>query len=262
MKQYISATTFAILLVLFTVQPAKADMETIHSADNAFWLSGGTSLLNYKESISPLPDSEHGWLSSFASGVSLLTNNNLYLALESSATFGNDKYNGAFLFSPTVPITSTTNDVITTIDGRIGKAFPIANKFLLTPYAELGWRYWNRDLGQGDVENYNNFDSLFGLMLQIAPTDRIVLTVYGSGGETFDATMKTGGDTFDLGDAAMYKLGGKVGFNFTQRLEMFTSLDFDHFHYIQSPVLPDGFLEPSSKTSDTAIRVGVAYHFR
>ncbi len=253
---------FAVFCV-FVLAPiaAKADIQTIRSADSAIWGSFGTSLFNYKESITPIPDSEHGWLPSFAAGMSNMTNNNLYVALEGTSSFGDASYKGAYYYAPTVPLQETTTETISTIDGKIGRGFAIGSRVMLVPYAELGFRYWDRNLGSGQIEKYQNFVFLGGTMLQFSPTDRLILSAYGAAGTTFAAQMKTAGDTYTLGNAGAYKLGGKIGYNIAPRVELFTSLDFDHFHYVQSGVVA-GAYEPSSFTSDTAWRVGLSYHLR
>ena len=272
MQNFVRLLTLSILgaFVAFA-QPARADMATLRSLDNGVWLSAGTSLLGYQEYIPPsdgLSDSEHGWLTSAAAGASTLLGgeghglaNNLYLAGEGSISFGNANYNGAYINS-SVPLHSTTNETITTIDGKIGKGFALADSAMLIPYVELGYRYWKRDLGGGQVENYQNFDTLGGMMLQISPIDRLLLSVYGSAGTTLAARMQSPTDDFNLGNAGMYKFGGKIGYGLTQHIELFTTLDYDHFRYAQSPILSDRYYEPSSQTSDTAWRVGLGYHFR
>jgi len=256
--------------VLCGSSQAKADIDTIRNSNSEIWGSAGTSLLNYNEDISTpnIPDSEHGWTPSLAVGVDYMGSRNLYFALEGSVAFGNDNYNGSLYDQNTgnydIPYQSTTHETITNVDGKFGKGFALSNIVMLTPYVELGFRYWERNLGGGDVEDYQNFDTLGGLMFQIAPTNRLILTAYGSAGTTFAASMKANvtGDTYDLGSAGMYKVGGKIGYDLTQRLELFTTLDYDAFRYGQSPLQADGTLEPSSHTEDTTLRVGLGYHFR
>ena len=253
---------FAVFCVFaFMSCAAKADIQTIRSADSALWGSFGTSFFNYKESITPIPDREHGWIPSCAAGMSNMTDSNLYIALEGTTTYGDAAYKGAEFYHPTVPLQGTTSETISTVDGKLGKGFAFGSRTMLVPYAELGFRYWDRNLTGSQVENYQNFSFLGGTMLQVAPTKRIILSAYGAAGTTFAAQMKTGGHSYTLGNAGAYKLGGKLGFNLTPRVELFTSLDFDHFRYVQSGVVAGAF-EPSSGTSDTAWRVGLSYHLK
>jgi hypothetical protein len=264
----IRMAVIAVCALAFSSQ-ARADVQTIRSSDNAFWGSVGTSFLNYQETItSPsIPDSEHGWIPSFAAGASVLTNSNLYLSLDGSYATGDAHYNGAQVNTLTLaetPYQGTTRESISTVDGKIGEGFAFGNIMMLTPYVDLGFRYWDRNLGQGQVEDYQNFDALAGLMLQVSPTNRLVLSAYGSAGTTFSASMKASidGNTYNLGSAGVYKIGAKAGFDVTPRVELFTTLDYDHFRFAQSSLAADGYLEPGSGTEDTTARVGLAYHFR
>jgi len=241
---------------------AKADIQTIRSSDSAVWGSVGGNLFDYKEPSPPpdLPDSERDWITSAAAGVNYLGNSDIYLALEGAYSFGNARYNGAYFYAPTTPLQSTTDEKIATVDGKIGKGFALNDSMMLIPYTELGFRYWNRGFGGDTGEDYQNFDALVGVMLQVSPAQSLILSAYGSGGTTIDPKMTTGGITYDLGTASMYKVGGKIGYDLTQRIELFTTLDYDHFTYGQSPVIA-GAYEPNSRTNETALRVGLAYHF-
>ena len=49
------------------------------------------------------------------------------------------------------------------MNGAIGYGIPVSASVMLTPYGEMGFRYWNRKLGNGEVEDYNNLDMLAGL---------------------------------------------------------------------------------------------------
>jgi hypothetical protein len=260
-----------IVLLSFLSFQAKADIQAIRGSDNALWAAFGTSFLNYKETIAPpdIPDSEHGWMPSIALGGSFLGNNGLYMALEGDYSFGNADYNGALLDNNgiyDIPYKGTTQESIANFDGKVGEGFALGGNFMFIPYADLGFHTWDRKgqssaLAYGFDEKYENFQALAGLLLQFAPTNRLVLSAYGSGGTTFAAQMKTYGTTFDLGSSGVYKLGGKVGFDLTKHTEMFTALDYHYFSYGQSPMNRIGY-EPTSHTSDTAVRVGVSYHFR
>ena len=258
-------------LTLYAPQ-AKADIQAIRSADNEIWGSVGTSLFNYKEPAAKpdLPDSEHGWLPSLAAGVSMLnvgeTNgiipSNLYVAIDTNVSFGDAHYNGAYLGAPTTPLQGTTNETIVNVDGKLGRGFALGYDAMLIPYGEVDFHDWRRDLGAGQVETYLNLNALGGAMLQIAPTNRLVLSGYAAAGTTLDARLKdSNGNTFDLGNSGVYKVGGKIGFALAPRTELFTTLDYDHFHYVQSPPV-GGFYEPTSRTEDTTMRVGLGYQFR
>ena len=176
-------------------------------------------------------------------------------------SFGNDHYKGAYVSDPSVPITATTHSTIVTVDAKVGKGFILGQSVVATPYFNFGYRYWERDLGNDQMEYYHHYAVLGGGMVQYSPIDKVVLSAYGATGMTFGGQMRMGGVDYDLGSAAEYKLGAKIGYTFTERLEVFTSLDFDHFRYVKSDVKA-GIYEPSSFTSDTAVRVGIAYHLK
>ena len=266
-----NTSRFAALVILCALAtPALADIQDIRNSDNEIWGAAGPSFFNYKEpSTAPnLPDSEHGTLPSLAAGASMLVPDsargfarNLYLSLDSSITFGDAHYSGAYFYFPTTPLQGTTSETIWTVDGKIGKAFPVNSAMMLIPYAELGYRYWDRSLSSTQDEDYQNFDILAGLMVQASPINRLTLTGYGSAGSTFAAQMNTAGSTYDLGSDAMYKIGAKLGYALTKQLELFTTLDYDHFNYGQSGVVA-GAYEPNSMTEDTTWRVGLGYQFK
>ena len=241
--------------------------------NNTAWVAAGTSFNNYKETVSPIPDSERGWLPSVAGGVDYMTNSNLYLSVDASGAFGNEHYNGAVYDSNTntydIPYQTRTNETVATVDGKVGQGFYVSNRVMLIPYGDLGFRYWDRDLGQGQDEKYQTMMALGGLMLEIAPTDRLVLSGYASGGTTFFNRMTTSGNAYQLGSAGVEKVGAKIGYDLTRKVELFTTLDYGHFHNGRSQnnteiinnveYISD---EPGSRTSDTTMRVGLGYHFR
>jgi hypothetical protein len=258
------ALALAVLTLLASPKPANADISTIVSEDSAVWGAFGADLFKYKEPSSPpdLPDSEHGWIPSGAAGASYFFSDQLYLSVDGSVTFGNAPYSGALFYSPTTYASGSTDETIYMVDGKIGRGFALGQQVMLIPYVEIGYRYWDRNLGAGQVEDYQNYDTLGGLMVQFAPVNSLILTLYGSAGTTFGATAKASPDTYNLGNSAMYKVGGKIGYDLTQQLEVFTTLDYDHFRYGQSSLASDFSYEPSSSTEDTALRVGMAYHFK
>ncbi|MDR3423643.1 MAG: hypothetical protein P4M13_00995 [Alphaproteobacteria bacterium] len=247
---------------------SESGVQTIHDSNSSIWVSAGESTLGYKEAVSPIPDSQHGSLPSVAAGLNYMTGGNWYFAFEGARSFGDDTYTGAILYSDgsETPTQFTSHETITTVDGKIGRGYVLGRSVMLTPYAEIGYRYWDRNLGGGQVEDYSNFDFLAGLMGQWSPFRRLILSAYASAGTTFAGKMETDHTTCDLDSAGMYKVGGKIGFDLTRRWEIFTALDYDHFHYVASPWVADYALgayimEPSSRTSDTALRAGLSYHF-
>ncbi|MDR3424541.1 MAG: hypothetical protein P4M13_05610 [Alphaproteobacteria bacterium] len=246
-------------------------IDAIRGSDNAVWLSTGASFLNYKEALSPMTDGERGWLPSFAAGASYMNPNNWYFVGEGSISFGDAPYNGALENIQTgqeTPYSDWTHETVINVDGKVGKGFALNDNSMLIPYGELGMRFWDRDIkgAYGYVEDYSQFDALGGLMFQITPIDRLILSAYGSYGLTFAGKMNTQATDLHLGSAGMYKVGGKVSYALTPRIDLFTTLDFDHFRNVNSGEEPDyeiGYyiMEPSSFTNETTTRIGVAYRY-
>ena len=87
-------------------------------------------------------------------------------------------------------------------------------------------------------------------------------------GLTFGAGMRDYDDvSYTLGNSGIYKFGGKVGYDLTKRLELFTALDFEHFRYGRSSSAYDAidkqsYYEPDSFTDVTTARLGLAYHLK
>ena len=250
-------------------QPSTA----LYHFDNEIWFAGGASNLNYKESVKPIPDSDTGDLASLAGGFSFLTRYNTYFAADGSAAFGGGHYNGASYDNATglydIPAQASTNELVLNVDGKIGQGLPVGRNVMFIPYAELGFRYWKRDLNNDQSEDYRNFDGMGGVMFQWVPADRVLLSMYGSAGSTFGSSVLANGTTLDLGSAAIEKVGAKVGYDLTHEWEIFSTVDYEHFHYVQSGselMLIGNNLysayEPSSRTEDTTFRVGFGYHFR
>jgi len=241
---------------------ARADVQSIHSADNAIWAALGATRYDYKEpgQTGNLGDRELDWIASGAAGISYLSTRNTYLTLEGDVLSGDANYKGAYLLAPTTPLRGTTDERVWNADTKIGQGMALGSSFFIIPYAELGVRYWNRDLAKGQVEQYKNYDALGGSMLQFSPFSSWIFSLYGAVGATFSPQMQSDGVKYDLGSATMYKAGAKIGYDFAPRTEIFTTVDFDHFNYGQSAVI-NSLYEPNSRTNEVATRVGLAYHF-
>jgi hypothetical protein len=267
---------FLMISLFMTGLPASAGAtadDPVHAENNALWISAGGAYLDYREAEDTgfQLDTERGWLPVVSAGASFMSSsqtsylNNIYLALEGRATFGDVNYHG-YLQNGT-PYHGTTDEEIFSLDGRIGRGFALNNSFMLTPFAEFGFRYWDRNLGSY-TEDYSNFDILGGLMGQYAPTSRLVLSLSAAGGTTFAPTMTSTNPTmnFNLGCLPMWKVGGKVGYALTQRLEALFSVDYDQFKFGKSQPVTNiskyyYYYEPNSQTGEFATQIGLAYHF-
>lgn len=259
------------LSILLACRPALADMLDIRKADNGVTLDAGESYLDYAETASGSTlDTEKGWLPTVGLGFGMLASqnapiSNLFFRLDGRASIGSTTYDGALCdaFGDCTPYDSSTDDKIYTGTGEIGRAVELGPSLLLTPYAEIGYRYWSRNLkGIGGYgEAYENWEGLGGLLLQYSPAQRWVLSLNGAGGTTFAASMKTFGETFSLGNAAIWRAQTKAGYRLTDHIELSLSAEYESFGYGASPVDARGYYEPDSTTHQTTVLLGVAYHF-
>ena len=129
MKSFLqsSAAVAALCAGVFLPALAEANVQTIVDSNSAVWGAAGGSFLNYKEPLSPIPDSQHGWLPSFAVGGGYMTNSKLYFAGDGSIWFGTDHYNGAvfntsgnsFLYQ------GDSRETIVTVNGKAGYGFAL-----------------------------------------------------------------------------------------------------------------------------------------
>ncbi len=274
--------TSTVLMMMFSVacvvtlpKHAMADMATIRSSDNAIWGAVGAAHLDYREKddTATTLDTERGWMPSIAAGASVLGGaespslpDNLYLALDGEETFGSIHYKGAL--QDGTPYQGNTAEQIFALNGRVGYGIAASHQVMLIPFGEMGFRYWDRNLGSY-IEDYKNFDIMAGLMAQYSPAPQWIFTVSGAGGSTFAANMVATNPTmnFDLGSGAMWKVGGKVGYLFTPRMEIFGNLDYTQLNYGHSGgvINPNDnlvYYEPNSQTQQMATRIGLAYHWQ
>jgi hypothetical protein len=240
-------------------------------SDSGLFLDAGALDLGYVETASGSTlDSEKGWLPTIGLGLGLLAYPNavipnLYLHLEGRASVGSTAYNGALCdqFGFCTPYQSTTDDRIFTGSAQLGRAFAAGSTAMLTPYSEIGYRYWSRNLGGvgGYGEVYQNWNAMAGLLVQYAPRSRWVLSLSGAAGATFSASMRTFGETFPLGNRLIWRTAGKAGYFLTERTDVTATVEYESFGYRASPVDANGYYEPDSTTHQTTLLLGVGYHF-
>jgi hypothetical protein len=184
--------------------------------------------------------------------------------VEGQMSFGDTHYDGGLQNLNTgvvTPFQSTTKDVIYHLSTRVGSLFTIADGWTLTPYGDLGFRSWRRQLtGPGAyTELYQEGEGMGGLLLQASPMPRLVLSFSGAAGETFGAQMSTGGTTYDLGSTTVWQLDGKAGYALTPSFELTGDVRMDGFGFGRSPVKGNAY-EPDSYTHQLSIMGGIAYH--
>ena len=258
----------ALTVAVAALDPAVADTLDIRKADNAIAVDFGASYLNYTEQ----QDSEKGWLPTVDVGVSLLSSEravpwlrNLYLRIDGRASVGTSAFNGDLcdITGNCSSYQGSTDNRIYSFDGQIGRALTLTSQIILTPFIEAGLRHWNRDtLGNGGfAETFTNGLVMGGLLAQYSPRQRLVLSVAAAGGTTFSDSMSSGSNTYNLGNATIWHVQGKVGYLLTDRLELNTSAEYQSFSYGSSAVDANGYFEPNSTTAQTTVLVGAAYHF-
>lgn len=261
--------------IAVSASPAAAAEYDIRAADNAVWIAGGGTSMDYAEHYrGQTLDTEQGWLQSWAAGLSLLAIDdgkaplrNLYARIDSTLATGTTAYAGSYQNGS--PLTTTTDTTVWTMSGRLGRAFAVAPTLMLIPYGEYGYRSWDRNItGPGGYdETYHNSDVVGGVMVQYSPMDKLVLTAEGGGGYTFAAHMHAAAPfnaDFTLGAEPTWRIGGQAGYTFARRWEAITSIGYSQMAYgISAPVpTPLGTsLEPDSTTAETTLRAGLAWHF-
>jgi len=262
--------------ILATTLPARADDLPVVNVNNEVGIAVNAMLQNYQEHGSTgIDDSESGWLpglqAKFSTMFDALGISNLYAAARYTYNSGTLGYNGALLNG--TPATGNSGATINNVDIELGKGFLLSRDLLLTPFVQGGYRDWQRDLQMpsGYNENYSNGYMGVGLRGDYALNDRLVLTGRLGWAETFGAAMTASGGAlaasgigpmnFGLGDTPLLQAGIGADYLLANRIHLYGGLDYTHFGFGQSAVNGEGFYEPSSTTSDFAIRIGFAFGF-
>jgi hypothetical protein len=216
-------------------------------------------------------DTENGWLPSFGFGAGALLNDhgwwpisNLYLRLDGGMDIGSVHYNGGIQgLGPIIPYQTMSRAHIYTLDGKIGRAIPIGDMVMLTPFADIGTRYWDRHIpgSFGITEDYSDAEAMGGLMLQFSPMAKWVFGLTGEAGTTLGPTMQTQGVDFPLGNSIVWQTDAKVGYTFSQSFEITGDVGLKGFNYGNSSEI-DGAMEPNSSTHEFSALIGIAYHWR
>jgi hypothetical protein len=220
---------------------------------------------DYKEVYrGELLDTEKGWVPGIGVSVSLMRNwgvENLYLNARVSYLSGETDYKGSYIGSDAGygSVVAKSDADVWDVDFRVGKGFALRRDFMVTPFFGLGFHDWDRGVNEG--EDYSHGYYGVGLLLQYSPTGKLVLSVDGLIGRTFNSHIDVAGpDGFsgDLGDSTIYKLGFSGDYALSRSLHLTGGVEYTHFKYGQSDVY-NGYLEPPSKTSNVTAKVGLGY---
>jgi hypothetical protein len=271
MHAILKASALGLVLALLATS-AFANNADIRASDRAIEIEGGWSSLRYGETIGgDTFDTETGWMPSFDLGVTWLTPSSasvfsdLYFHLDGQVTLGSTSYNGGVQdgFGNVTPYQDTTDNQIYHVSGKVGRLFALGDSTAITPYVDLGFRAWNRHLpgAYGYVENYENAEAMGGMLLQVSPISRVVLSLSGEVGSTILPTMTALGSTFNMGSSTVWQLEGKAGYAITPRFELTADAQFGGFGFNESPWVGDAF-EPNSYTHQLSLMGGLAYHLQ
>lgn len=279
----------AILLVSAIALPGAAlangmatPQDPILRANNEMGLAATGTLMNYQEHITQFDgqtDIESGWMPGFQVKYSLMGDYfpslpNLYFAVNYDYSNGDLHYQG-FLLSSRAPSQGTDSAVTNRVVARLGMGLPLAQSWMLTPYLAGGYQNWDRNLQgpHGYTEKYSAGLVGAGLMLQYAPTRRLVLSANAQGFAVIGGGMTPSGSLLqdNLGTASFGTSGEeRVSLDADYRLNgswhVYGGLDFTHFNYTGGPLNSPlaqllGAAEPPSSTNLFGMQLGVAYGF-
>ena len=288
MRRFAPASLVALALTCVLAAPARADISDIRAADRSVEIDLGAHSLKYGETINNQTfDTENGWGPSVGFGLRYLSSDktawsifhNIYIDVEGQGSFSGADYSGGCQHAngTTTPLQATTNEQIYDLSGKIGRAFALSDSVMLIPFGDLGGRYWVRQItadncGGNSTETYGMGTLQGGLLLQLSPWQHWVISLFGEGGQTFSAQMKTedandgDGDIakLNLGNQPVYSFGAKVGYTMAQNWEVTAAAKFRGFGFGQSHSWTDGLdsvmYEPSSYTHEIDANIGLAYH--
>lgn len=213
-------------------------------------------------------DTDNGFTNGFAINLSNTYNhwysneNFSYYLSNVTYTGYNPTFGGTVLNPQTIllPINFTESSKIYNFNWKIGYMLPITDKFVITPYGELGWHIWKRGDNTSQYAHYSNWLAMVGILAQYAFTPKLVGNIDFGYGTTFDAKTEenhnpSGGSyycynneistcipvginedtvTFDLGSKAIYNLSAGLDYRFYRKFHIFADVNYERFEYGQS----------------------------
>ncbi|NNM79771.1 MAG: hypothetical protein HKM01_04890 [Gallionella sp.] len=270
--------TLAVLAIagLTGASTAFSDTSDIKASNNQIGIQRISTNVKYTETGGGLYgtptgtlDTETGGVPGYAISISTMKDwwlGNDYIAAEYDHSSGNTTYTGAFQGGVFGSVVGTSSATLVNYSGRYGKGFTLNNEVMLTPYLELGSHQWDRGVNAGETYTHNYYG--IGALAQYSPVSKLVLSANALYGATYGSYIKVNGPfgfSGGLGDSPLNKLGVAADYAFTQNFHGNVGVDYTSFKYGMSSVYPlgGGLLtwEPDSKTSYTAVKVGVGYAF-
>ncbi len=250
----ILAPSFLLTLVLCLMfsGEARADVKDIYASNNAFSFDFG--LDNQEFSTSGTTD--EGWMPTFGVALSYMPHaersswflNKLYMQFGLMVDIGDTDYSGTS--------SGTTSNTVLDLEGRLGRGFVLSDSVLITPFAALGFRTWDRESDGpiGGSDEYSHGTFLAGMMAQYSPAPMWVVSFTGE----YGTTLSPAAGSVDLGTDTVWKLGAKVGYAVTKRIELTASAQMSNFKYGRSSL---GTGELDSETDNFRGLIGINYRY-
>lgn len=266
--------------------PESPSQHAIRLINNSVSFSLPTSRLNYGEpsqgAISaPYYDAENGYLHGFGIAASgMERQENVYARASYQLVTGPVSYVGTCGSSFT-PCQGTSEARIGDGSLRVGRGFVTGDQFMVTPYAELGYHFWERNLNSSQHESYRHNTLGVGSMVQYAPVALdngagLVLTADFSIEKMFNADINAPGIPGTSGNLENAPLGEKkpvlqagldVDWFAANAVSFFAGFHYATFSYGASPVQSinappgTGVYEPQSYTYFWSYLVGLRISF-
>ncbi len=269
-----TALIAAIACILICIaRPAAALDSGIVEANRELSLSASVLHRSYAEHFPPGTvgaDRESG----FAPGVSVSGSwlgragpvEDLFLSATAEISLGNPTYRGT-VFNSTQPLTFQAGLTDWSTLVQMGKSFS-AGRVVFTPLVEAGYRSWRRDLGPAQVEDYRTAFVGAGLKSEVMVRRGWLLRAEADAATTLSPRI-----TFHyansygapLGRQGLYTVAVAVDRRLSRRAHLVLRSQAQWYGFGPSPpvqTVERGLIfEPSSRTTDLRLNMGVAYAF-
>ena len=254
-----------------------ADISDIKAANNQATIQSISTNVDYTETGNGIfgtqtgtLDTETGAVPGFALSLSMMSRlESEYFAAEYDRSTGETNYTGALQSGALGSVLATSSAVLTNFSLRSGKGFALKNKYMLTPYFELGFHKWDRGVNFGETYTHKYYG--IGALGEFSPVYKLVLSVKAMAGKTYGSyiTVNSGpglnGFSGSLGNSTIYKAGLSADYAFMRHFRGNVGVDYTSFSYGMSDVYSVGgafvVWEPDSKTNYTTLKLGVGYAF-
>lgn len=245
----------------------------IKKINNSIYLAAqmtGLDYYEYNDQINNL-DQQTGFLWGGRLGATA-SFNNIYFSVETYSTVGQTQFKGVIVELPNTYLNSNGTNVINNINAKLGYTLYLKDNFAITPYLELGYRFWNRIvedqvfegfLASGYREVYTTMYGSGGLLFQYSLSNSLVLGIFGSIGSTISPKVQSlsTNNTYYLGASNIYQAGVKLNYFITNHFSIVSGAEFMYFQYGESSTDSNGNFEPDSKTQQINAYIGLSYSF-